>query len=257
MITEGNVYEVRDDLFKRYERHEGTESLEANKALAKSGRVSSKPMVFHEPTQLWFRAKVVEKDVGTGEVKLAWDGKDNWEPVWMNTESNLIWRGSMRTKDWKHVSDGGWLPKGGKRRSKADKAGASGKGGVSKILTPGGCRILHSSDSPQVQNPCTPPLGSPNQSSSEVCSGKSDTMMDESHSSGEEAATKKRKATSDKDECSSRWVNVKSETKPAKKKHSATSFLGQQQADVKFTEIKEQQSALPIKILMKKAFAGL
>jgi len=113
---------------------------------AKKQRVGSRPMVFHEALGLWFRAQVTHRRPDGG-VKVAWDGKDDWKPEWLSCSSDRIWKGSMRNKDWKYVSNGGWLPK-----EKASRRAAAVK-------------------SPQ--NPATPPLASPHQSCSET-EGSSD-----------------------------------------------------------------------------------
>ncbi|QDZ20106.1 hypothetical protein HOP50_03g26250 [Chloropicon primus] len=104
----------------------------------KKQRVASRPMVYHETLGLWYRAQVTHRR--PNEVRVAWDGKDDWKPEWLSCGSARIWKGSMRNKDWKYVSNGGWLPK------TTDK-GASPRG---------------------PQDPATPPLVSPHNSGSET-----------------------------------------------------------------------------------------
>merc|ERR1712072_1207073 len=60
---------------------------------------------------------------------------------WLSCSSERIWKGSMRSKDWKYVSSGGWLPKCKGKKQQQSKSG------------------LH---------PATPPLVSPHNSCSEA-----------------------------------------------------------------------------------------
>ena len=112
-------------------------------AAAKGPRVPARPMVYHGPSRLWYRCLVTERS--GSEVKVAWDGKEGWKPVWLSSRSTRLWKGSMKNKDWKYVQGGGWLPKVAPKSSAAAAP-----------------------PSVPVPNPATPPLASPHNSCSET-----------------------------------------------------------------------------------------
>jgi hypothetical protein len=243
--------------------------------LQKKQRVASRPMVYHEDTRLWYRAQVVSRR-GDNEVKVSWDGLDDqFAPVWLSCSSERIWKGSMRSKDWKYVSSGGWLPKskGGSGRKKQQQQSKSG---------------LH---------PATPPLVSPHNSCSEATM---DSVSEDLHSlkSSDLEETAQRisfvdceatTTTSARRETRGETNNnaaaasglkvvlpkvVKLENNASsntKKQHSlkprssrsSGSRKQQQQVNneskshVRFVKIKEERHDLPIKMLMKKAFATM
>jgi len=257
--------------------------------LQKKQRVASRPMVYHEDTRLWYRAQVVSRR-GENEVKVSWDGLDDqFAPVWLACSSERIWKGSMRNKDWKYVSGGGWLPKC--KSSSAKKSVKNGSG-----LR---CRI--------VQNPATPPLVSPHNSCSETTSVSEDlhslkssdleetvqrisfecdaTTTTSSRREGESNTnvnTNTNTNTNTTPSTPSAGVtalkvvipNVKVEHKndPAmgkrhskesqtrKPKHGGqrkgnTTTENESKSHLRFVKIKEERHDLPIKMLMKKAFA--
>jgi len=107
------LYHQVNGLRKRSRNNMDTHTDEVEEARPKASKQSkaSKPlMVFHQGTQLWYRAKVSARQ--GDDVQILWDGKDNWPPVWIAYSSPLIWKGSLKAKDWKHVQAGGWEPKG-------------------------------------------------------------------------------------------------------------------------------------------------
>lgn len=95
-----------------------------------------RPMVFHEGRLHWYRCTVLECLPEKNMVKVSFDGmnEENVVPI------EYIWTGSMKSKDWNYTGNGGWEPKGKKKKPK-----------VSRLIT--------KEEAPTL--PPTPPLGSP------------------------------------------------------------------------------------------------
>lgn len=241
---------------------EETESKKLNHQ--KKQRVASRPMVFHEDTQLWYRAQVVSRK--GDEVEVHWDGLDerDFHNEWLSCSSERIWKGSMRNKDWKYVSGGGWLPKvrAGKQ---ANKKRSKPTVHVEEL------RIEPYS---RVQNPSTPPLVSPHNSCSEETSqseslnDKSDLEETAQRISFRDCDTSGRTVADGESEAlrvviptvkSEEKYNSRESSKP-KPTRDNTKQAGQTSAHLelklhsRFVKIKKERHDLPIKMLMKKAF---
>lgn len=199
----------------------------------KKQRVASRPVVFHEETRLWYRVQVTHRR--PGEVKVSWDGRDDLSPVWLEVSSARIWRGSMRNKDWKYVSNGGWLPKQEQAKPKAG-----------------------------VQNPSTPPLASPHHSDAEPSTTTTTTSdleetaqkieWDDSvaHSDDKKKRAKKRRS-----------ADAATTTLTKSKKQKKVKIVAPKRVKAEESpttrappppQSQQQHASLPIKLLLKKAY---
>lgn len=71
----------------------------------------------------WYRARVLQ-DTGS-KVLLEFTGFEHMLPaLWLPRDTDRVWRGSYKGKDWRYLGDGAWEPKG--RAAAAAAAAASG-----------------------------------------------------------------------------------------------------------------------------------
>ncbi|CAD7696126.1 unnamed protein product [Ostreobium quekettii] len=76
------------------------------------------PMVLHGKE--WYRARILKED--EDKIFVEFTGFEDGsfvKPFWLSKDSDLVWRGSYRGKDWKYLGDGAWEPRthGGKKRA--------------------------------------------------------------------------------------------------------------------------------------------
>ncbi|GMH43790.1 hypothetical protein BSKO_11724 [Bryopsis sp. KO-2023] len=96
----------------------------------KSGRSTFKlprmPMIKHE--KAWYRARILKTE--RERVFVEFTGFEDGslvKPFWIRKDSDRIWTGSYRGKDWKHLGDGAWQPKPPAVKQKKKPRGPRGR----------------------------------------------------------------------------------------------------------------------------------
>ncbi|KAK9806214.1 hypothetical protein WJX72_005677 [[Myrmecia] bisecta] len=87
-------------------------------------------------SNLWFQATILKES--QNEMKVHFPATEDEEEVieWLRKSSSRIWRGSMATKDWRHLGKGAWQPRAKPKAARGRKGRAARKPG----RRPGGAR---------------------------------------------------------------------------------------------------------------------
>ncbi|KAK9830353.1 hypothetical protein WJX72_011216 [[Myrmecia] bisecta] len=123
--SEGDTKDTKED-------QAGSGSGEAAQQGPTTGRRLAKipklPMVRHG--KKWYRARLLKDNNNRVLIEFAGFEQES-APVWLPKESDRIWRGSYKGKDWRHLGDGAWEPK---QKAKKCKGKGSSKDRSRKAL---------------------------------------------------------------------------------------------------------------------------